>query len=91
MEINKTDSYGNTQGVNVNYCRMVSDKIYLPSYDCTWEILYKTNPIEIGPLEKIVVFKVADAFANGEKVCNDTVRKLLHQHKPNSYNLTLST
>lgn len=88
MEINKNDSCGNSTEVNLGYCRTISDKIYLPNYECSWEILYRTRAMEIGPLDRIVVFKVADCFANGDKIECDHVRKLLHEHKPHANHLT---
>lgn len=88
LEINKNDGCGNTTEVNTAYCRTINDKIYLPNYECSWEILYKTTAIEIGPLDRIVIFRIADAFANGEEMSPMYIRKMLHEYKPFASHLT---
>jgi len=90
LELNKNDNFGNSYNVNTGYCRVVHDKIFLPNDGCTWEVVYETKPIDIGPLERITVFKVADAYANGEYYDSDKIRKMLKYHKPHAQNRDLN-
>ena len=75
------DECHNLREVHKKCSRLVSDKLFLPRGENSWEIEYETCPVDIGPSEELVIMEVADKLLNGDKPSSNYIRKMLSHHK----------
>lgn len=76
---------GSTQSLSPKYSRLVKDEIYLPQNEYGWCITYTTKPVEIGPMDKLEIYRVGELLINGDHVCHDSIRQNLDSHRSKVY------
>ena len=80
-EIKMIGCDGNKKNIHPKNCRLAGNKILLPKWDYDWEITYTTKPINIGPIEKIEIYKIGEMLIDGECVKHNKIRQSLNHLK----------